>query len=109
MTPAVREIALAAATRIAGSAAEATLPADVEAELAHEEGTPRAYADPVSIASLIVAIVSLAWNIYSQLRRSPQELAGEVRAQWAQDHGMDEQASTVIDVVAEETVKYSER
>jgi hypothetical protein len=107
VTEPLRHIALAAATRLSGQLGETNLPADVEAELARDDEKPRAYADPVSIASLIVAIAGLAWNIYSELRRSPRELAGEVRTRW--ERPLDETTGSVIDVVAEETVKHSER
>lgn len=82
---------------------------DVEAELGHDAGVPRTYADPVSIASLIVAIASLAWSIYTELRRQHRELAAAVTQRWAQDHVVDATTATVIDVVAEETVKRGPR
>ena len=108
MTEPVSEIARSAAARLSDSHG-ASLVADVEAEL---EGSPRAFIDPISIASLIVGIASLAWNIYTVLRRSQAsraELAAAVRERWAQDHEVDATASAVIDVVAEETVKRGER
>jgi hypothetical protein len=108
MTDPVSDIARACGARLSDSFG-AELAAEVEVELAHEEGVPRAYADPISIASLIVGIASLAWNIYVQLRRSRGELADAVRQQWAEEHVVDATASAIIDVVAEETVKRGEQ
>jgi len=48
-----------------------SLPAEVEAALA-ARGTqhrPGRYFDPVSLASLIVAIATLAWTIYNDQRK----------------------------------------
>ncbi|HZM77625.1 MAG TPA: hypothetical protein VFC19_18050 [Candidatus Limnocylindrales bacterium] len=116
MTDPVADVARAAAARLGdsfgaelGDSFGAELAEEVETELEHEAGVPRAYADPVSVAGLIVAIASLAWNIYVELRRSRPELAGAVRERWAQDHAVDATASAIIDVVAEETVKRGER
>ena len=46
------------------------LPAEVEAALAarHAPQRPDRYLDPVSLASLIVAIATLAWTIYNDQR-----------------------------------------
>lgn len=44
-----------------------TLPTEVEAALADRQH-PGRYIDPVSLASLIVAIATLAWTIYSDQR-----------------------------------------
>jgi hypothetical protein len=80
--------------------------------LQREAGVPRTYADPVSIAGLIVAIASLAWSIYTELRRwrstptpLPQDVAEGVRLRFGEDHVLDDMANAVIDVVADETVK----
>ena len=108
MADPVSDIARTAAARLEDTLAEA-LTDDVEAELEHAAGAARAYADPVSIASLIVAIASLAWSIYTELRRPHRELAGAVRQRWAQDHVADATAGSVIDIVAEEKVKRGER
>jgi len=47
------------------------LPAQVEAALAarHASQRPGQYLDPVSLASLIVSIASLAWTIYNDRRK----------------------------------------
>jgi len=51
------------------------LPAEVEAALAgrHPRQRPDQYLDPVSLASLIVSIATLAWTIYSDLRKHTQD------------------------------------
>jgi hypothetical protein len=63
-----------------------SLPAEVEAALAirdtHER--PDRYFDPVSLASLIVSIASLAWTIYNDRRKHtpdplPDSIARQVR------------------------------
>ena len=114
---AVADIARTAGVRLSATLGE-ELAAEVEAELGRagsEDDMPQAYADPVSIAGLIVAIASLAWSIYVELRRPRAELAGAVRQRWARDHGIDSvdsidaTAAAVIDVVAEETVKRGDR
>ena len=102
------DIARAAAARLQDPLGPALVD-DVEAELGHDAGAPRTYADPVSIAGLVVAIASLAWSIYSELRRQHRELAASVTRQWAQDHTVDQTAGSIIDVVAEETVKRGAR
>jgi hypothetical protein len=45
------------------------LPAEVEAALAAAQHRPDRYLDPVSLASLIVAIATLAWTIYNDQRK----------------------------------------
>src|SRR5690348_6905661 len=59
------------------------LPAEVEAALAARDTQhrPDRYLDPVSLASLIVAIASLAWTIYSDQRK--------------RSHAADPQSSTI--------------
>jgi hypothetical protein len=51
------------------------LPAEVEAALAARDTRqrPGRYLDPVSLASLIVAIATLAWTIYNDQRNRAQE------------------------------------
>lgn len=64
------------------------LPADVEAAL-HATDTqkpPDQYLDPISLASLIVAVATLAWTIYTDQRKktpapSPDAVARAVRVE----------------------------
>jgi hypothetical protein len=62
------------------------LPAEVEATLAirDTQQRPDQFFDPVSLASLIVAIATLAWTIYNDQRKhtpepSPNSIARQVR------------------------------
>jgi hypothetical protein len=60
------------------------LPAQVEAALAtrHAQQRPDQYLDPVSLATLIVAIATLAWTIYNDQRKhTPQPPADSVARQ----------------------------
>ncbi|MFI7102105.1 hypothetical protein ACIBK8_22430 [Streptomyces sp. NPDC050161] len=47
------------------------LPTDVEAALHARETTtrPDQYLDPISLGALIVSVASLAWTVYSDLRK----------------------------------------
>jgi hypothetical protein len=63
-----------------------TLPADVEAALAARDTPqrPGQFADPTAVASLIVAIATLAWTIYNDQRTRtpdppPNSIARQVR------------------------------
>ena len=62
------------------------LPAEVEAALAARDTQqrPGRYLDPVSLASLIVSIATLAWTIYNDQRHRtpdppPSSIASQVR------------------------------
>ena len=60
------------------------LPAEVEAALAARDTRqrPDRYLDPVSLASLIVAIATLAWTIYNDQRtRTPDPPPGSIARQ----------------------------
>lgn len=70
------------------------LAAEVEAALP-ARGTvrrPDQYVDPVSVGSLIVAIATLAWTVYSDLRKktskpSPEVVARQVCAEFREYDG----------------------
>jgi hypothetical protein len=75
----VGDIARAAAQRLAPEHGE-RIQAEVEAALSARE-TPRAveqFVDPIALGSLIVAIATLAWTIYSDLRKEKPDVAPEV-------------------------------
>ena len=86
------------------------LTAEVEAALAARESTslPSQYlVDPVSLASLIVGIASLAWTVYTELRTrtaqpAPEVVARTVRAR-LRDSGQTA-PDQVVDVVVTETI-----
>ena len=91
------------------------LPADVEAAL-HTQGAthrPERYVDPISLASLIVSVATLAWTVYNDLRTktpqpAPDVVARTVRVRLSDTTGLDPaQRDRVIDVVVEETVQAS--
>jgi hypothetical protein len=69
MTDPTADAARAAAAILAPNLGP-NLPAEVEAALAAREAQqgPDRYLDPVSLASLIVAIATLAWTIYNDQR-----------------------------------------
>ena len=58
------------------------LVAEVEAVLATRESpsAPPQYVDPIALASLIVAIASLAWTVYTDLRKRTAKPSAEVVA-----------------------------
>jgi hypothetical protein len=85
MTDPAADAARAAAVILASDLGP-NLPAEVEAALA-ARGTPQRqdrYLDPVSLASLIVSIATLAWTIYNDQRNHtpdppPSSIARQVR------------------------------
>jgi hypothetical protein len=74
MTDPAADAARAAAAILAADLGPA-LPAEVEAALAARDAQqrPDRYIDPVSLATLIVAIATLAWTIYNDQRKRAQE------------------------------------
>ena len=85
MTDPAADAARAAATTLAPDLGPA-LPAQVEAALAARDTAqrPDRYFDPVSLASLIVSIATLAWTIYNDQRShapdpKPDAIARQVR------------------------------
>jgi hypothetical protein len=73
----VEAIALGTARRLAGEYGP-RLETDVEAALYARGRRGVETYDPVAIAGLVVAIASLAWQIYSDLRRDKPDAAPEV-------------------------------
>jgi len=89
------------------------LPTEVEAAL-HIRGTtqrPQRYADPISLASLIVSVATLAWTVYNDLRTktpqpSPDVVGRTVGVRLNDTTGLDPaQRDRVIDIVVEETAR----
>ena len=92
------------------------LPAEVEAALAARgtEQRPGRYLDPVSLASLIVAIATLAWTIYNDQRnRTPDpppadSVARQVRITLReQDTALPAGTERITEVVATEIIRHS--
>ena len=82
MTNPAADAARAAAVILAPDLGSA-LPSEVEAVLATRD-QPSLYLDPVSLASLIVAIATLAWTVYNDQRGHrpdppPADIATQVR------------------------------
>ncbi len=109
MSDPIEMAARAAAQRLETEAAP-RLVAEVETALAvrGSPSPPSQYLDPVSLASLIVGIASLAWTVYNDLRKrtahpAPEVVARTVRVRLrnsghtAPDH--------VVDVVVTETIQ----
>jgi hypothetical protein len=91
------------------------LPAEVEAALAARDSAqrPDRYVDPVSLASLIVSIATLAWTIYNDQRShtpdpKPDTIARQVRITLReQDISLPEGAEQVTEVVATEITRHA--
>ena len=86
---------------------------DVEAAL-HAQGEaqrPNQYLDPVSLGSLIVAIATLAWTIYSDQRKetpdpSPDVVARHVRAEFRKHSDTGQQdTSRITEIVVTEIIQ----
>jgi hypothetical protein len=115
VTDPIKTVARAAAKRLAADYGF-NLPSDVEVVL-HAEGTVQRrdqYPDPVSVASLIVAVATLAWTIYSDLKMKTSEhgaedVADKVRSA-VKDHSDSRYSSTdlIISVVVEEVIQTAE-
>jgi hypothetical protein len=84
---------------------------DVEAAL-HARGStrhPQQYLDPISLASLIVSVATLAWTVYTDLKNktpnpSPTVVARTIRVRLSNDSELDPaQRDRIIEVVVDET------
>ena len=91
------------------------LPAEVEAALAARGTTqrPGRYLDPVSLASLIVAIAALAWQVYTDHRnRTPDPppadtIARQVRITLReQDTALSPGTERITEIVATEITRH---
>jgi hypothetical protein len=93
------------------------LPADVEAALHARETVPRLeqYIDPVSLGGLIVSIATLAWTVYTGLRKTTPDPSSDViartvrvelrtRGDAAADAASQER---MIEVIVNETLKHA--
>jgi hypothetical protein len=92
-----------------------SLPVEVEAALSarHTTRRPDRYLDPVSLASLIVSIATLAWTIYNDQRRNtpdpkPDTIAHQVRITLReQDIALPAGTERITDVVATEIIRHA--
>jgi hypothetical protein len=87
------------------------LPADVEAALA-ARGTqqrPNQYLDPLALASLIVGIASLAWTVYTDLKKRTAKPAAEAVARTVRiklrDSDQADPPDRIVEVVVTETIR----
>jgi hypothetical protein len=87
------------------------LVAEVEAVLATRESpsAPPQYIDPVALASLIVAIASLAWTVYTDLKKRTAQPPAEVIARTVRvsrrDQGQADAPDHVVEVIVTETIR----
>jgi hypothetical protein len=88
------------------------LAADVEAALHSQKTTPRPgqYVDPISLGSLIVAIATLAWTIYSDQRKktpnpSHDSVTREVRVELRKQDGPNQpEADRITEIVVTQII-----
>ncbi|HWM99313.1 MAG TPA: hypothetical protein VNO54_19910 [Streptosporangiaceae bacterium] len=87
------------------------LPAEVEAVLATRASPfgPPQYVDPVALASLIVAIASLAWTVYTDLKERTAKPSAELVSRTVRvtrrDQGQADAPDHIIEVVVTETIR----
>ena len=111
----VGDIARAAAERLAPEHGE-RLRAEVEAALyarGATRGAEQYVVDPIALASLIVAIATLAWTIYSDLRKekpdiAPQVAERELRVELRRFAGQGPERDTVDEIIVTEIVRGGE-
>jgi hypothetical protein len=92
----------------------ANLPAEVEAALAARDAAqrPDRYHDPVSLATLIVSIASLAWTIYNDRHEHspeppPETIARQVRITLReQDTALPPGADRITEIIATEITRH---
>jgi hypothetical protein len=108
MTDPIAETARAAAVRLADEYGPGVL-GQVEAEL--NGRTAGTYFDPVAIGGLVVAVASLAWTVYADLKKKtpkpdPEVVARAVRVQLDHPGTVDVAVrDNVIAVVVSETAR----
>jgi hypothetical protein len=84
---------------------------EVEAVLATRESpsAPPQYADPIALASLIVAIASLAWTVYTDLKKRAAQPTEQVVARTVRvtrrDQGQAAAPARIVEVVVTETLR----
>lgn len=89
------------------------LPAEVEVVLDARESRqrPDRFLDPVSLASLIVSIATLAWTIYNDKRTGassppPESIARQVRLSFQdQDSTLPPETERITEIIATEVIR----
>ena len=115
MTDPAADAARAAAVTLAPAYGQ-NLPADVEAALAARHAQQRAsrFLDPISLATLIVSVATLAWTIYNDHRERsaepppPAALARQVRITLReQDTVLPEGTERIIELITTEITSHA--
>lgn len=111
MADPVGQVARAVAEQLAAGHGPA-LVTEVEAELNARDGRPAdRYVEPVSLASLVVAVAALAWTVYRDLRKqtptpSPDVVARSVRVQLRDSlRTPTAERDRIVDIVVSETTR----
>jgi hypothetical protein len=110
MSDPVAIVARAAAQQLEADAGPGLL-AEVEAVLATGESpsAPSQYGDPVALASLVVAIASLAWTVYTDMKKRITAPSAEVVARTVRvarrDQGQPNAPEHIIEVVVIEAIR----
>lgn len=112
MTDPIAIAARAAARRLETGGQEG-LRAEVEAALAARQlrSAPSRYSDLVSLASLVIAIANLAWNVYSDQReRTSQPTVEDVAREVRNSRGEigPEAPHELVEVVVVEVIRVAE-
>ena len=91
---------------------------DVEAALHSSQPgrvRPDQYVDPISLGALIVSAATLAWNVYTDLKKKTPAPAADTIARTVRveletgDVGTPEERDRIIEVVVSETVASAEK
>lgn len=110
MTDPIAIVARTAAQRLEAEAGPG-LVAEVEVVLATRDSpsAPPQYVDPVALASLIVAIASLAWTVYTDLKKRTAKPSAEVVARTVRvglrDEGQAAAPDHIVEVVVTEAIR----
>jgi putative transposase len=82
---------------------------DIKPATRESPSAPPQYADPIALASLIVAIASLAWTVYTDLRKRTAQPKAEVVARTVRviqhDQGQADAPDHIVEVVVTETIR----
>jgi len=108
----VASVAVAAARRLAAELRLPSLPLEVEAVF-RSSGTreqPRQFVDPVALASVVVSVATLAWQVYCDKKKeggrpTRDTLITTVRVQQWERSDLTRAEEKIIEVVAAEIFK----
>jgi hypothetical protein len=109
--PVVAEAARAAARQFVaqyGVRVEAEVEAALHSEGEGEAKLPGQYADPIAVASLIVAIATFLYPIYSDWKKqhggkpAKDDLARKGRVEWRREHELTKDGEKIIEILSAE-------